>query len=185
MNTFEYLAVLVSIVVGLGVTHILGAIGRVVSQPNGQKLFWVHSIWTLYALLALIYFWWFELRFSGVREWSGVLYVFVIGYAIALYLLSAIIVPVDPQLDYRVYYFSRRTWILCFLLAIQVIDVADTYLKSAVAEAEINLFLPQRGIMSLSLLGGMMTDKAWYHGFLALSFVAIPVLSLLVWTIPG
>ena len=123
MDTFEYLAVLVSIVVGLGVTHILSAVGRLISRPSEQKLFWVHSLWMLYALLALVYFWWFELGFSGVREWTGTLYAFVVGYAIALYLFSAIIVPDDPPPDYRAYYFSRRHWILGFWLVLQAIDL--------------------------------------------------------------
>jgi len=67
MDTFEYLAVLVSIIVGLGVAHILLAVGRIISEPGQEKPYWIHAIWVLNAFLYLLYFWWFQLRYRSVE----------------------------------------------------------------------------------------------------------------------
>ena len=49
MTTFEYLAVLISIIVGLGITHLLGGVARFIHHPDRYKFYWVHLLWICYA----------------------------------------------------------------------------------------------------------------------------------------
>jgi hypothetical protein len=170
MTTFEYLAVLVSIVVGLAVTHVLQVIGRVISRPGRQILFWVHSLWVLYALSQIVFFWWFELAYRAVQEWSPALYVFVLGYSVALYLECVVLVPEEPEPDYRAYYFSRQKWILGVVMAIWLIDWCDTLMKPAFRER-----MHQHPVAGIApwiitealLLPALFTKKVWYHGLVA------------------
>jgi hypothetical protein len=83
-------------------------------------------------LIWLISFWWWEFKFQEiVTAWSFGLYLFVIGYAISLFMLAQILVPyrmkgvVDTYADFR----DGRKWFFGMLIVVQVIDLFDTYFK--------------------------------------------------------
>ena len=80
MTTFEYIAVLVSIIVGLSLTHLLGGVGRIIGNPGCAKVYWVHLVWTLYAFVYLVAFWWWEYQLSTVEVWTVQLYLFLVLY---------------------------------------------------------------------------------------------------------
>ncbi|NIV17474.1 MAG: hypothetical protein GWN47_03500 [Woeseiaceae bacterium] len=46
MSQFEYVAVLISIIVGLALTQMLRGVGRMVTTKDGPKAYWVHLVWT-------------------------------------------------------------------------------------------------------------------------------------------
>ncbi len=48
MSQFEYVAVLISIIVGLALTQILRGVGRMVTTKDGPRPYWVHLVWTFY-----------------------------------------------------------------------------------------------------------------------------------------
>jgi len=137
MSTFEYVMVLVSIIVALAIAHLLTAVADTVHRLRGQgkpiKLDAVFSIWTGYVLIWLVSFWWWEFKFQEVvTNWTFGLYLFVIGYAIVLFMLAAILVPHRMQgvIDTYVYFVKGRRWFFGTFLFANAIDVVDTFLKS-------------------------------------------------------
>lgn len=137
MSSFEYVMVLVSIVVALAIAHLLTALGECVRRFRGKgepiKLDAVFLLWVGYVLIWLISFWWWEFEFQEVvTEWSFGLYLFVIGYAISLFILAEILAPnrmqgvTDTYADFR----DGRKWFFGTLLFVQAIDIFDSFLKS-------------------------------------------------------
>ena len=47
MSVFEYLAVLISIVAGLGLTPLLVSITRVIHGRHSVRVYWVQRVWAL------------------------------------------------------------------------------------------------------------------------------------------
>ena len=130
MSQFEYVAVLVSIIVGLALTQILRGVGRMVTTKDGPRPYWVHLIWTFYFFLLIVLFWWWEFRLDVV-EWSLWLYLVVIIYATLLFFVSLVIQPstMDHIASYKDYYFANRRWIFSLLIAIWLWDFVDTFAK--------------------------------------------------------
>ena len=54
MSEFEFLAVLISIVMGLGVTNLLAGVGRTIHRRKQVRPDAVHTLWTATAFLVLI-----------------------------------------------------------------------------------------------------------------------------------
>ena len=108
MTTFEYLAVLISIIVGLGITHLLGGVARFIHYPDRYKFFWIHLVWVWFVFIYLLYFWWSQLWMNTVEEWNTYLYAFLVLYSVLLYLLCVIITPPDaPEgFDLRGFFFG-------------------------------------------------------------------------------
>ena len=136
MSSFEYVMVLVSIVIALAIAHLLTALGECIRRIRGigepLKLDAVFLLWVGDVLIWLISFWWWEFKFQEVvTEWSFGLYLFIIGYAIGLFMLAEILVPhrmhgvTDTYSSFR----DGRKWFFGTLLLVQAIDIFDTFLK--------------------------------------------------------
>ncbi len=130
MSQFEYVAVLISIIVGLALTQILRGVGRIVTIKDGPRPYWVHLVWTFYFFSLTVMFWWWEFQLDLV-DWSLWLYLVVIIYATLLFFVSLVIQPssMDNIASYKEYYFANRRWIFGLLIAIWLWDFVDTLAK--------------------------------------------------------
>ena len=54
------------------------------SIQGREKVYWVHLVWVAVILFRAIFWWWFEFRLSGTEQWSFMLYIFVLLYAILI-----------------------------------------------------------------------------------------------------
>jgi hypothetical protein len=130
VSQFEYVAVLISIIVGLALTQLLRGVGRMVSDQQGPKLYWVHIAWTIYLFAYTAMFWWWEFQLASI-EWSLSLYVLLIVYATLLYFASLIIQPsnLEGVSDFKHYYYDKRQVIYGTWIAITVWDIVDSLAK--------------------------------------------------------
>jgi hypothetical protein len=54
VSPFEYLAVLVSLILGLGITHIITGVGHTIYRRGQVKTDLVHNLWTIATFLILV-----------------------------------------------------------------------------------------------------------------------------------
>lgn len=134
---FDYVMALVSIIVGLGITHVLSAFGSAVHRLRGHgtpiQLEPVYLVWAAFVMLWMVSFWWWEFKFKDLgTQWTYGLYLFVILYAIVLYLLAVILVPKDMEGvdDSYAYFMSGRRWFFWTFLAANAVDMVDSLIKS-------------------------------------------------------
>ena len=131
MTQFEYIAVLVSVIAGLGIVHLLRGVARFFTARDIYKPYWVHILWTWNVFHFIVFFWWFVWRWSSITEWQLVLFVFILIYAICLYLMCAILYPSDRdgKVDFKTVYFeNQQVFFLLWVIAI-VLDIIDTRWK--------------------------------------------------------
>ena len=62
MDLFEYISVLTSIIIGLGMAHLLRGLASLVQHPGRNRVYWVHLVWVGYMFFNMIFFWWWERR---------------------------------------------------------------------------------------------------------------------------
>ena len=131
MTFFEYLAVLLSIVIGLGLTHILRGATRLIQHPGRYKLYWVHLVWAFNSFVGLIFFWWWEFSLVRMEQWTFALYLFVVFYAVLYYVMCALLFPSDLEGydGFQDYFMSCRRWFFGVLALAYLADIADTLLK--------------------------------------------------------
>lgn len=132
MTTFEYLAVLFSVVVGLGITQALKGLLRIVQCRRTMRVHWPTLIWTAGVLQWTVFFWWFT-GYSLVRleEWRMTTLLFVLVYSSALFFLLGLLYPDDmePDFDMRAHFEESRGWFFGVLLGVGLLDVGDTWFK--------------------------------------------------------
>lgn len=180
MTFFEYVAVLVSIIVALGIAQILSGIARTIEKPEGQEIYWVHLLWSTWLFVYLIFFWWFEFRLGQIAEWTFYAYLVVVLYATLLYLLSAILFPSREHdgVNFEERFYSRRKWFFGLLVLFLVFDLLDTTLKGAGHLGDLGpRYLILNSVFAAAFIGGMVTTNRRFHG----AFAVIYLVAQLQW----
>jgi hypothetical protein len=165
MGAFEYVMVLVSIVIGLAITHLLNALAAGVHRLRGHgeplRLEAVYLLWVGFLLIWLVSFWWWEFKFQEIEsEWSFGLYLFVISYAVSLFLLAAVLVPsrLAGVSDSYTYFMDGRTWFFWGLIFLVGLDTVDSFLKSTEWGLR-PFYLFQSGVMLAAAVAGLLSTR--------------------------
>ena len=78
MGAFEYLSVLISIILALGMTRVLAGVGEMLQARSRHRIYWVHVIWIVNLFLFLVLAWWIFYRWRDQQPWNFYLFLFVL-----------------------------------------------------------------------------------------------------------
>ena len=175
MEFFNYVMVLASVIVGLAVAHLLQGVAKMVQQPERAKLYWVHLLWILLMFHNALFWWWWEFALTDIRQWTFELYVFVLYFAVLLYVICAILVPstLGHYADYRAYYYSRRRWLFGLLFAFSLFDFIDSAVKGWTHLIALGWpYYASVAVRSALLLVAMKTRNERVHAAIVILFIA-------------
>ena len=111
MTPFEYVLALVSIVVSLGVTHLLAGIAGLVQHRQRVRFSWLHAGWVAMALGALLDLWLNMWMLRDVQQWRLGTIALVFLTAAILYVQTVLVTPALPAeggLDLREFHARER-----------------------------------------------------------------------------
>ncbi len=188
MTQPEYIAALLSIIVGLGVTDLAQSVRELVRPQRTVDWHWLPLLWAATTLLLSIQLWWNS--FSYVKEATSVFFLPFLGAFLFLYLTCAFALP-DPEwerprrqaasgrdasnpppLDLEAFYFSdtHRRWYFGIFIAFLVASQIGGQTARAVGEG---YGVNEREIMTnavMVLLAGTLiwTDRWWVHAPLSM-----------------
>lgn len=167
MEMFSYVMVLGSVIAGLAITQLLQCVAGMVQHPGEHKPYWVHLVWIVYAFEYVALWWWYEWNFAKTAEWSFALYLFILVYAVVIYLMCAVLAPLSPR-NFDAYYYSRRRWFLALAALAILFDVVDTLSKGLTHFIELG---PHYAIGAIGFpilyVIGMTTRSRRYHASIA------------------
>lgn len=119
MNAFEYVTVLISIVLGLGITQILIGVANMIKQYERLTLYWPHVLWVLFVLLLHIQEWWVTYELKTFTPWRLPSFLFIMMYPINLFVLAKLLFPdrfLSKAINLRDFYFSNYRKIFSLLV---------------------------------------------------------------------
>lgn len=134
MDEFNYLAVLLSIVLGLGITQLLSSFGRWLEQRASFQAYAPSLLWAATLLLVHVQTWWtmFGLRSHG--NWTFLQFSVVLVQPVILYLLATLVLPTSnvSAVDLQSNYYRQRNWFFgLFLMLLGVSLLKDVLLSGA------------------------------------------------------
>lgn len=167
MSEFDYLSVLISIILGLGITQLLSGLGRVVEQRRRDDLYGPSLVWFVVLLLAHIQTWWsfFALRAHG--GWDFAEFLLVLLQPIGLYLLSVLALPSAgaAPVGLKGWYFANRRAFFLLLLGCLVGSLARDLLIAGHLPGALNLAFHL--VLSAVALAAMLSARERLHAALA------------------
>jgi len=109
MTVFEFVMVLVSIIIGLGVAQMLDGILRVLRAGRPYRIYWVHAVWLALTFFEMIWHWAYRWTYyRGQLEWTVFELLFFLLPTVLLFLASGLLFPQTEGVPLREHYYQLR-----------------------------------------------------------------------------
>jgi len=170
VSIFEYVMIPPAIVLGLAMTHVLTGAGRIVHRLAGHgapvTVDWVHMTWVTHMFVWMVFFWWYSYAWTVEFQWSFLIFAFLVAYSVAMYMMCVVLMPtdLDDVTDFGAYFLSLRGWFFSGLIALILIDVADTTAKGVDHLLDIGIgYALMRSVLLIGSVVAIMTDRRAFH----------------------
>lgn len=133
MTPFEYVIVLISVILGLGITTILTGVAELIKNTKPVRLYAPYLVWIVIIFVLHFQEWWLSYQLMSVKEWSLQFFLLNVLYPINLYILAHLLFPASLPNDFssKVFFlehyprFFIGAIILVVLSVIQNIFISD------------------------------------------------------------
>lgn len=112
MDAFSYISVIFSVVIGLGLSHLLTGFVEIFKARGRVKFYWVHLLWVALTFVGHIFLWWTMWNLRLLRDWNFFSFLLLLLAPVLLYVAAAFLVPkVEPgaALDLREYFYENHS----------------------------------------------------------------------------
>lgn len=99
MDTFNYLAVMISIILGVGITQLFAGIGNMLQIRHRVRQYWLYSLWVLILVVANVHLWWSLWAFRESVAWNYAYFLYVLIGPAGLVIAGHIIIPGEFYVD--------------------------------------------------------------------------------------
>ncbi len=125
MSIFEFVAVAVSIILGLGITRLLSASIDLFRFRKRTRMHWVPITWAAVVFLTQVFFWW---QFFGVtvEVWQFFDFLLTIATVLCLFVASSLVLPAhwsEGDVDLFAFFRAEGRWGIAAFAAFQIIAI--------------------------------------------------------------
>jgi len=108
MSLFEFLMILLSIIVGLGLAEILTGVGRIFREGRQSEFSWIHSALVAAVFFGLLQTFWESWSLRSIEEWTFPAMLLMLSSPILLMTIAHILFPTQVEHEnLREYYFTN------------------------------------------------------------------------------
>ena len=170
MDLFEYLMVMVSIVLGLGVTQALRGLGKLARSPSS---FLPMTIWAITLFYLHIQVWWGLWDLANVESWNQLSFFLVIALPCSLFAAIELLMPLgsEADTDWESHYFDVRNWFLGAVCMFSIVAVLTSYILN-----DVPLTHPYRivqGIVTVAAIIGFFTQSKIAHTWISSIYLGV------------
>lgn len=145
ISPFEYVTILVSIILGLGITKILSSLAELLYDFRRVRFFWVHSIWVVLILYIHVQEWFILYELKDYPTWKLPVFLFILLYPITLFLAASMLFPVienDEEVDLKKFFIlNYKPLYFLFLVCIVLSLIFNIWLLELTLNKQIFLFM--------------------------------------------
>lgn len=171
MDAFNYLSVLLSIILGLAITQVLQGYRALILARGRVRLAATPLIWSFVVLFAAVQAWWASFGLRDHETWNFGTFAVILLQMSLLYMQAAVVLPDPPEteaIDLAEHHERHRRAFFSFLLAAIVASLLkDVLLDGRLPEAR-NLMSHALGA-AIAVLGMLLASR---RAQLALALVA-------------
>ncbi|MDG1995235.1 MAG: hypothetical protein P8J14_01965 [Emcibacteraceae bacterium] len=121
MDRYSFVMMMMSIIVGLGVTELLRNIARQIQSRAGSKQYWLHSVIAALIFVSLLQTWWESWGLRNIDNWNFLIVLMMLGGPVGIYIISHLLFPEQVKgADFEKHYFknSRAISVMGMLVVI-------------------------------------------------------------------
>lgn len=181
ISAFEYVTVLISIILGLGVTQILTGIADLVHQNERVKVYAPHLVWVFLLLVLHVQEWWVTFQLRSYGPWRLPVFLFILLYPVVLFILARLLFPFgfnEGVIDLKKFYFEnyRRIFLfgamLAFLSILDNLFIRNFDFLGLIAQSTVLILLTTMAIVKIT--------RPWLHQTVAAFMFILLTLSIII-----
>ena len=173
MTPFEYASVILSVVVGLGLSHLLMAYVDLIQARGRVRFYWVHTLWVVMIFAVLVVLWWATWGLRVIPVWNFFTFMLLLLEPVCVFVVAAFLVPrldAGERLDLREHYYGNRGAVFGTLAAFMAVVLTFDGVVFHHVFAGPNAFLAIFLAMSVSLA---VVRRPWYHALVTVAFATL------------
>lgn len=178
MTPFEYVSVLISIILGLGITLILTGLAEIIKRLGTIKIYWPYIIWIVLVFVLHLQEWWITYELKSVTRWSLQSFLFVVSYPILLFILANLLFPAEwsVNLDLKAFYFKNSNKLfICIIISAIISAIQNVFISGYKLEEQI---VPLLVILTFSVLLITQTKNVIVHAIVSVVMLIVMIGSL-------
>jgi len=178
LSTFEFVTVLMSIVVGLGIARILSGFSSLLEHRRDINVDWLTIIWAVNVLGYHLLYWWIVVNnWRFLSEWTFSRFGSLFLYGVLIFFCASLILPrqLTAGMDLKARFETIRKPFFTLWFLVMCSELLDS-LQKGIDYVLHELGPAYLGLMSYSLLlplAGIMISKRRFQFFAAISFFVI------------
>jgi hypothetical protein len=171
MDAFSYVSVIISVFIGLGLSHLLTGTVELVKARQRVQFYWVHLIWVALTFVGHIFLWWTMWNLRLVRSWNFFSFLLILLAPVLLYVAAAFLIPkveADTAIDLRAYFFRNHSAFFSVnAVFAALMGMVNWLLTGHLSPRPITLIF---GVWFILLCISAFVKSARYHAVIALLF---------------
>ena len=183
MDAFSYISVIISVVIGLGLSHLLTGTAELFKARQKVRFYWVHLLWIALTFVGHIFLWWTMWNLRLVRNWNFFSFLLILLAPVLLYIGAALLIPkVEPgaSVDLREYFYENHSAFFGVTAGFTALmSVENWLLTGRLSPAPVTVVFAGWFVL---LCISAVVKNARYHAAIALLF---GLLFLCLWFISG
>ena len=126
MDIFEYLMVMVAIILGLGVTQILRGLSKIARSEYPSSIV---TTWAALLFILHVQLWWAFWDLGQVEQWTQAYFILLIAIPCGLFAMTELLLPMGstPETDWQAHFFSIRVWYFRLFLLFVVLATLNSW----------------------------------------------------------
>ncbi len=168
MDAFDYLSVLISIILGLGITQILSGLGRLLNVRARVRWYGPAVAWAALLLLIHVQTWWAMFGLRTQATWSFGAFLIVLSLPIFLYLMAALALPDaggEAPIDLKANYYAHARWFFGLALLVVLASLLRPVVLGHAFRLDADHLIQL--VFFAGCAGALLTRRPRYHEWLA------------------
>jgi hypothetical protein len=175
---FDYFGVLVSVILGLALTHLLRGLAKLLQLRRSSRIYVPQLLWSFNVVLNVLAVWWGMFWWRNLADWNFGWFLFITLFAIVLFIWSYMLYPpeIPHDFDAQAFFFDNRRWFFALALAFVVMDILEVLVK---ARFGLRVMPQQYPLLASALVVigvvGLFTSYRRVHAVLPVAWFAVVV----------
>jgi hypothetical protein len=171
---FEYLGVLISVILGLALTHLLRGLAKLIHMRRTVRPYWVHIVWTINILIYVLAIWWGMFWWNRLEVWTIERFFFIAAYSSVLFMLASMLYPPEfsADLNCEAHFFANKNWFFGIQLVAFLIDIPETLAKGVSHLRDVpRQYMAYIPVILIICVIGLWTTNRRVHGALCIAWL--------------
>jgi hypothetical protein len=181
METFDYISVMISIVLGLGIANILNTVGILIRNKNKvihSSTFYIHCT---FLILLMFQAWWTVFGYRDYPDWNFFFYLLILVLISLIYLMTEMLKVKEglDVIDLETTFLRNKTlYLLIFIASVFCGGIIQSIVTGSSIFTNMNIF---RGLIISFGFWGVFSSSSKVQKLVAVAFLVIFVVIIVVY----